>query len=110
MCIDSQQRDLHSFIQICPLFLELSKNILMGWFVEHRIVISEFVGVVVSTSDEKKAPPYVHVTTSKGALYIQYKNHMCQAQKKSINFCFQKRLTFALAAAVTLSLNLRGQS
>ena len=26
---------------------------------DHWIVISEFVGVVVSTSDEKKAPPYM---------------------------------------------------
>ena len=43
---------------ICVHFWELSKKN-YGQLVDHRIVIAEFVGVVVSNSDEKKAPPYM---------------------------------------------------
>ena len=45
-----------ALFHICPLFLELSKKYSYVGLVEQRIVISEFVDGVETTSNEKKAP------------------------------------------------------
>ena len=57
-----------------PTVLGVEQKYSYGGLVEHRIVISEFMDVVVTTSNEKKAPPSVDFkrgTVSTGYRTIQ---------------------------------------